>query len=100
MSILKEGALEEEEEAEGGGTTEAKTVTALSILEGLSAERILSTAPAEGSAVDVESEESLADSVERSPIEDDVFELEGLEGVRDRSKALSKLPAVTAGGLA
>lgn len=83
MSVVEEGAFGEEGDGEGEeGSLEPKSKTALSILESLaSAEQIpVAAAPAEGSGVDAESVES-ADSVGGSPIEDDVFELEGLDGL-------------------
>lgn len=78
MSVVEEGALGEEEGEEG--SPEPKSMTALSILESLASAGQTVAAPAEGSGVEAESVES-TDSVEGSPIEDDVFELEGLDGL-------------------
>lgn len=78
MSVVEEGGVGEEEGEEG--STEPKSKTALSILESLASAEQPAAAPAEGSGVDAESVES-ADSVGGSPIEDDVFELEGLDGL-------------------
>ncbi|CAM9331439.1 unnamed protein product [Ectocarpus sp. 6 AP-2014] len=88
MSVLAEGPLdEEEEEAAEEGTEASKRITALSILESLSQ---TPAAPVDGSRVDAESVESLTNIVdERLPIEDDVFELDGLEGVNEELEALS-----------
>lgn len=80
MSVLEEGAFDEE--GGEGDSPEPKSKTALSILESLaSAARTASAAPADDSGVDAESESvESADSVEGAPVED-VFELEGLDGV-------------------
>lgn len=80
MSVLEEGAFDEEGGEEG--SPEPKSKTALSILESLaSAERTTAAAPADDSGVDAESDSvESADSVEGGPVED-VFELEGLDGV-------------------
>lgn len=78
MSVVEEGAFGEERGEEG--SPEPKSMTALSILESLASAGRTSAAPAEGSGVDAESVES-ADSVGESPIEDDVFEMEGLDGL-------------------
>lgn len=78
MSVVEEGAFGEEGGEEG--SPEPKSKTALSILESLASAGQAAAAPAEGSGVDAESVES-ADSVGGSPIEDDVFELEGLDGL-------------------
>ncbi|CAM9148794.1 unnamed protein product [Ectocarpus fasciculatus] len=89
MSVLAEGPLDEEEEEEAAeeGAEASKRITALSILESLSQ---TPAAPVDGSTVDAESVESLTNIVdERLPIEDDVFELDGLEGVNEELEALS-----------
>eukprot|EP00903_Cladosiphon_okamuranus_P013085 g12205.t1 len=86
MSVVEEGGVDEEEGEEG--LTEPKSKTALSILESLASAGPPAAAPAEGSGVDAESVES-ADSVGGSPIEDDVFELEGLDGLDGDMEALS-----------
>lgn len=78
MSVLQEGAFDEDEEE--GGSQEPKSVTALSILESLAGGQA-DTVPGDRPSVDTESVESLADSGERLAIQDDVFELEGLDGV-------------------
>ena len=78
MSVVEEGAVGEEGGEEG--SPEPKSKTALSILESLASAGPSVAAPAESSGVDAESVES-ADSVGGSPIEDDVFELEGLDGL-------------------
>lgn len=80
MSVLEEGAFDED----GSGnerTPEPKSMTALSILESLASTAQAPAAPVDGSGVDAESVESVADSAEGLPVEDDVFELEGLDGV-------------------
>lgn len=88
MSVLAEGPLDEEEEEEAAeeAAEASKRMTALSILESLSQ---TPAEPVEGSRVDAESVESLTNVVdERLPIEDDVFELDGLEGVRTKLAAV------------
>lgn len=82
MSVLKEGAFDED--SADDGTPEPKSMTALSILESLAPTQAPAeaAAPVDGLSVDAESVESVADSAEGSPVEDDVFELEGLDGVR------------------
>lgn len=79
MSVLEEGAFDEEDGSEGEGAPEPKSVTALSILESLASTAQAPAAPVDGSGVDAEVE-SVADSAEGLPVED-VFELEGLDGV-------------------
>lgn len=83
MSVLEEAALDEEEDREQP-SPKPKSFTALSILESLAGQ-----ADADAAAVpatedvpgeDAQSVESLGDSSgERLAIDDDVFELEGLE---------------------
>lgn len=87
MSVVEEGAFGEE----GGEevSPEPKSKTALSILESLASAVQPAAAPAEGSGVDAESVES-ADSVGGSPIEDDVFELEGLDGLDGVRKSICR----------
>lgn len=78
MGIVEEGTLDEENQREED-SPEPKSMTALSILESLATKAV--AAPGDGSALDAESVESLVDSAERLAIQDDVFELEGLDGV-------------------
>lgn len=82
MSVLQEAALDEEEEGEAP-SPKPKSFTALSILESLAGQADADAAQAAADVVaagDAQSVESLGDSSgERLPIDDDVFELEGLE---------------------
>ncbi|CAN0362462.1 unnamed protein product [Pylaiella littoralis] len=89
MSVLKEGAFDED--SADDGTPEPKSMTALSILESLAPTQAPAeaAAPVDGLSVDAESVESVADSAEGSPVEDDVFELEGLDGVNEDLGAVS-----------
>lgn len=79
MSVLEEATFDEEEEGEKKKNSEIKTATALSILESFAGQ----TGVAHGEGPDVDDTESMESSVdsERLPIQEDVFELEGLEGV-------------------
>lgn len=76
MSVVQEGAFDEEGEG-NEGSPELKKMTALSILESLGTQADEGTS--DGPGVDAESSESSADGGERLTIEDDVFGLEGLE---------------------
>lgn len=84
MSVLEEAALDEEEEGEEP-SPKPKSLTALSILESLAGEADKDAAdaaevPTGVPGGDARSVESLGDSSgERLAIDDDVFELEGLE---------------------
>lgn len=81
MSVLEEAALDEEEEGEEP-SPKPKSLTALSILESLArqVDKDAAEVPAGVPGGDARSVESLGDSSgERLTIDDDVFELEGLE---------------------
>lgn len=80
MSVLEEGALDDEKTEEP--SPKPKSLTALSILESLAgqADEDAADVPADVPSEDAQSVESLGHSSgERLPIDDDVFELEGLE---------------------
>lgn len=85
MSVLDEGELNEGDEIESDDPSPGpKSITALSLLESLAKKTEVTTGPEEGAPGrdnDNESVESLGDSSERLPIQDDVFELEGLDEV-------------------
>lgn len=78
MSVLDEGALGDEEENDDASQG-PRSMTALSILESLAKQ--VPSASFNGASEPDESVESLADRSERLTIQDDVFELEGLDEV-------------------
>lgn len=85
MSVLREGELTEEDGTETDDPSPGpKSMTALSMLELLAEEADTANATPDEAVcgVDNESVESLGDSSERLAIQEDVFELEGLDEVR------------------
>lgn len=83
MAVVDEGPFDEDEERDDG-PRKPKSVTALSILEALAGQSG-PAAPLDEAGHDTDSVESLGDSGEHHPIQEDVFELEGIDGVSDFS---------------